>query len=120
MSTQGDAEVGSAKVGSVEFSADDIEDFEALYEELRGVPGIEVMAAPAPIVDGEQGSMLDLLTVSCSGGAVTVALQIVKALVESRGPRFSLKIRRGKDRLEVTADNIEEILPAIRELLNGA
>jgi hypothetical protein len=53
------------------------------------------------------------------GGAITVVLQIVKALVESRGPKFRLKIRRGKDRLEVTADNLDEVLPLLEELLGG-
>lgn len=112
---------GHAETDVVEFSADDPEDFEALYEELRGVPGIHVETTPAPIVAGDQGSsVLDLLTVACSGGAVTVALQIVKTLVESRGPNFSLKIRRGKDRLEITADSLDEVLPVLKELLSGS
>jgi hypothetical protein len=114
----GTEERGSAD--AVHFSASDPEDFEALYEELRGVPGISVAAVPAPVAAGEQGAVLDFLTVACSGGAITVALQIVKTLAESRGPKFSLKIRRGKDRLEVTADNIDEVLPALRELLGGS
>jgi hypothetical protein len=33
---------------------------------------------------------------------------------------FSLKIRQGKNRLEVTADNADEILPVIRELMDGS
>lgn len=105
--------------GAVEFSADDPEDLESLYAELRGVPGIEVETSPAPIAAGDQGSVLELLTVACSSGAMTVVLQIVKALVESRGPKFRLKIRRGKDRLEVTADNIDEVLPQVKKLLGG-
>jgi hypothetical protein len=103
--------------GAVEFSADDPEDFEALYHELRGMPGIQVEASSAPIAEGDQGSVLEFLTVACSGGAITVVLQIVKALVESRGPKFILKIRRGKDRLELTADNVDEALPLLEELL---
>ena len=104
----------------VEFSSEDPEDFEALYDELRGVPDIRVEAVPAPIVRGEQGSVIEFLTVACSGGAITVVLQIVKTLVESRGPKFSLKIRRGKDRLELTADSVEEALPVLKELLGGS
>jgi hypothetical protein len=57
--------------------------------------------------------------VGLSSGAVTAFLQIIKVLAESRGPKFSLKIRQGKNRLEVTADNIDEVLPVIRELIDG-
>ncbi len=106
--------------GAVEFSAGDPEDFEALYDELRGVPGIQVEAVPAPITEGDQGAVLEFLTVACAGGgAITVVLQIVKALVESRGPKFRLKIRCGKDRLELTADNVDEVLPRLEDLLGG-
>ena len=82
------------------------------------MPGISVEAVPAPIVEGDQGSVLEFLTVACSGGAITVALQIVKTLAESRGPKFSLKIRRGKDRLDITADNLDEALPVLEEWLD--
>ena len=109
-----------AKPGTVEFSAEDPEDFEALYEELRGVPGISIEAAPKSIVEGDQGSALEFLTVACSGGAITVALQIVRTLVESRGPKFNLKIRRGKNRLEITTDNLDEGLSALKEFLGGS
>jgi hypothetical protein len=106
--------------GSVQFSAGGPEDLEALYEELRGVPGITTEAIATPIAEGDQGTMLDFLTVACSGGAITVALQIIKAVVESRGPKFSLRVSSGKDRLEVNADNIDELLPVLRELLGGS
>lgn len=108
-----------AEAGVVAVSAPNLEDFDALYAELRGVSGIAVQAVLAPMEPGEQGSVLDLLTVACSGGAITVFLQIVKTLAESRGPGFSLKLQRGKDRLEVTADNLDEVLPLIEELLGG-
>jgi hypothetical protein len=109
-----------SKADLVRFSAADSEDIEALYEELRGAPGISVKAVPTPIAAGDQGSVLDFLTVACSGGAITVALQIVKTLAESRGSKFSLKIRRGENRLEVTAENLDEVLPILRELLGGS
>lgn len=105
--------------GLVQFSAGDPEDFEALYGELRGVPGIAIEAISVPIAEGDQGTMLDFLTVACSGGAITAALQIIKAVVESRGPKFSLRVGSGKDRLEVNTDNIDELLPVLRELLSG-
>lgn len=68
---------------------------------------------------GEQGTGLDVLTVALSSGAVTAFLQIIKVLAESRGPKFSLKMRHRKYRLEVTADNIDEAIPVIRELIDG-
>jgi hypothetical protein len=108
-----------AETGAVEVWADDPDDIDALYAELRGTAAITVEAVPAPVEPGDQGSVVDLLTVACSGGAITVFLQIVKALIDSRGPSFVLKIRRGRDRLEVTSDNIDEVAPLIRELLGG-
>ncbi len=104
----------------LEFSVVDPGDFDALYSELRGTPGVQVKAVPTKVVDGEQGSVLEFLTVACSGGAITVVLQIVKSLLESRGPKFSLKIRRGKDRFELTADNVDEVLPVLEDLLGGS
>jgi hypothetical protein len=105
---------------AIEIWADAPDDFDALYAELRGAAAITVEAVPAPVKPGDQGSVVDLLTVACSGGAITVFLQIVKTLIESRGPSFVLKIRRGRDRLEVTSDNVDEVAPLIRELLGGS
>jgi hypothetical protein len=104
----------------VEVTADNPEDIDEVYSELRGVPGITVAAVPAPAMPGEQGAVLDVLMLSLSSGAVTAFLQIIKVLAESHGPKFSLKIRQGKNRLEVTADNIDEVLPVIRELIDGS
>lgn len=109
------------EAGGVEVSADDPEDFEALYDELRGIGGIRVAAVPAPIPEGDQGSWLEFLTVACeSGGAVTVALQVLKTVVESRRARFTLRIRRGDTHVELTAENVDDVLPAVREMLDGS
>jgi hypothetical protein len=104
----------------VELSAAVPEDFDALYAELRGVTGFTVTAVPVSAKPGEQGSIVDLLAVACSGGALTVFLEIVRSLVESRGPGFVLKVRRGKDRLEITAENADEVLPLIAKMLDGS
>lgn len=104
----------------VELALDDAEGVETVYAELRGVPGVRVDASPAPLEPGDQGSALELLTVALSGGAVTAFLQIVKTLVESRGPGFVFKVRRGRERLEITADNAEQALAALREMLDGS
>lgn len=88
------------------------------YAWLRGVPGIVVTAVPASTVPGEQGAALDVLMVSLSSGAVTAFLQIIKVMAESRGPNFRLKIRHGKNKLEVTADNLDDVLPVLRELMD--
>jgi hypothetical protein len=103
----------------VEVQADDPDDTEMVYAELRGVPGITVTAVPTPPAPGEQGAALDVLIVALSSGAITAFLQIIKVLVESRGPKFSLKIRQGKNKVELTADNIDKVLPVIRELIAG-
>jgi hypothetical protein len=102
----------------VELTAEDPDDIDEAYAGLRGVHGITVSAIPAPAAPGEQGAAFDILMVALSSGAVTAFLQILKVLAESRGPKFSLKIRQGKNRLEVTADNIDEVLPVIREMLD--
>lgn len=103
---------------TVELTADDPEEIDEVYDGLRGVPGITVTVAPAPSVPGEQGAALDVLMVALSSGAITAFLQIIKVLAESRGPKFSLKIRQGKNKLEVTADNADEVLPVIRQLID--
>jgi hypothetical protein len=103
----------------VELTAHDPEDIDEVYDALRGVPGITATAVPAPTEPGDQGAALDVLMVALSSGAVTAFLQIIKVLAESRGPKFSLKIRQGKNKLEVTADNVDEVLPVIRELFDG-
>jgi hypothetical protein len=59
-----------------------------------------------------------VLLVTLSGGAITAFLQIIKVVAESRGLRFSRKIRQGKNRLEMTADNIDEVLPILQELMD--
>lgn len=104
----------------IEIRAGSREDAGDVYAALRGSPGITVRAVPAATLPGEQGVALDVLMVGLSSGAVTAFLQIVKTLAESRGPKFVLKIRRGKDRLEVTADNVEEVIPILRELMRGS
>ncbi|MGW2025290.1 effector-associated constant component EACC1 [Streptomyces decoyicus] len=104
--------------GAVEIRAGHPDDLDAVYDELRGVPGLRAQAASAPATPGEQGSALEFITVACSGGAITILLQIVKSLVESRGPQITLKFRRGQDRLEVTADTVDEILPLIEQLFD--
>lgn len=107
---------------SAEFAvyADDPDDTRVLYSELRGVPGISVTAVQAPSAPDQQGAALDVLMVALSSGAATAFLQIIKALAESRGPKFRLKIRQGKNKLEVTADNTDEALLAIRKLTDGS
>ena len=104
--------------GAVEIRAGSPEDLDAVYDELRGTPGLRLRAVPAPGVAGEQGSALDFVTVACSGGAITVLLQVVKALVESRGPGITLKFRRGEDRLEITAKNVDDVLPVLENLFD--
>jgi len=103
-----------------EITANDPDDLDEVYAELRGTAGITVTAEPAPTAPGEQGAGFDVLLVALSSGAITAFLQIIKTLAESRGPKFSLKIRQGKNRLEVTADNIDEVLPVLRQLMDGS
>lgn len=105
---------------AIELATDDLEDLEVLYRELHGTPGILVEAVSPLPEPGDQGAVLEFLTVACSGGAITVFLQIIRTLVESRSPRFVLKIRCGKDRLEINAANVEEALPAVRALIGGS
>lgn len=110
---------GDAGVVELELAAGDLAGSEAVYAALRGVSGVRVDAVPASVEPGEQGAALDLFTVALSSGAVTAFLQIVKTLVGSRGPGFVLKVRRGRERLEITAADAEQALPALREMLGG-
>jgi len=112
--------VDQAVTGELKVWAGDLEDLEAMYGELRGVPGITARVMVAPVEPGDQGGLADLLTVALTSGAVTAFLQIVKVLAESRGPEFRLKVRRGKDQLEITADDADAGLAALRDLLDGS
>ena len=105
-----------AALTEAEVWADDPDDTDELYTELRGIAGITVQAAPAPAGPGEQGAALDLLTVALSSGAITAFLQIIKTIAEAKGPKFVLKIRRGRNQLKITTDNLDEVGPAIRTL----
>lgn len=99
-------------------SADDADDLDALYAELRGNPGLTVRAVPAPLEPGDQGSALDFLAVACSsGGAITVLIQILKDFTRARGSRFSLRVRNGEREIEVTGENVDEAI--LRKLLDG-
>lgn len=104
----------------VEIGAESRDGLDALYWELRGRSGIRVEAVVGPAARDEQGTAVDILTVALSGGAVTAFLEIIKTLLEARAPQFVLKIRRGRDRLEITSDTIEEVLPVLRTLLGEA
>lgn len=103
----------------IELWANDLEDTEVLYAELSGAVGITVKPVSASIQPDEQDVSLALLTVALSSGAITTFLQIIKTLAEARGPRFVLSIRRGKNRLKITADNIDEVESELRRLLGG-
>jgi hypothetical protein len=110
--------VVGGKRAAVEIRAGTTDDLDAIYNELRGVVGVHVRAESPQGVPGEQGSALEFITAACSGGAITILLQIVKTLVESRGSQITLKFRRGGDRLEVTANNVDEILPLLENLFD--
>jgi hypothetical protein len=116
----GDAVTDQAGIGELEVWAGDLEDLDAVYAELRGIPGITARVVPAPVEPGDQGALADLLTVALTSGAITAFLQILKVLAESRGPGFRLKVRRGKDRVEITADDADAGLAALRDMLDGS
>ena len=113
MTEQGEA-------GGFEVRAEDLDDLETLYAELRGVAGITARLMPAPLERGDQGTVTDLLTVALTSGAVTAFLQIVKALAESRGPGFRLRIRQGRKQVEITARDPDKGLAALKDLLDGS
>lgn len=109
----------SVKSAEVEVSADDLEDLDDLYAELRGVAGVTVEAVPGPTAPGEQGAALDVLIVALSSGAVTAFLQIIRTLADAKGPKFVLNIRQGKSYLKITAESVDEAEVAIRKLFGG-
>jgi hypothetical protein len=104
--------------GDVEFLAPDPEDLEALYREMLDLPGVRVVTVTAPIEPGDQGGGWDLLSAAVSGGAVTALIELIKSLAESRGSGFRLTVRRGRTRIELTGDDVERVLPELRDLLD--
>ncbi|MEU0940332.1 hypothetical protein [Embleya sp. NPDC005971] len=103
----------------IELRAGHPDDLDALYRELRGVRGVTLEAVAAPIAPGDQGTGIDLLVVVCSSGAVTGIINLLRSMVESRGSKITLKVQRGRDRIEINADTLEETLPLLKELLGG-
>lgn len=95
------------------------EDLDELLAELRGVPGMRVAARPSPVEPGEQGIGIDVLVVALSSGAVTTFLQIIKSLIDAKGPKYSLTIRRGRNRLKITADTYDAVEPAVLQLFGA-
>jgi hypothetical protein len=112
--------IARSEAGGVEVSAQSLDDLEALYSELRGVAGINAKFVAVQAGPGEQGTMADLLTVACTSGAVTTLLQIIKTVAESRGPGFRLKVRRGKEHVEIIVRDADKGLAALRDLLDGS
>lgn len=112
--------VVQSEAGRVEVTAESLDDLEVLYAELRGAAGISVEIVTAPAEQGEQGTVADLLTVACTSGSVTALLQIIKTVAESRGPAFRLKIRQGKEHVEITARDADKGLAALKDLLDGS
>jgi hypothetical protein len=104
---------------SVQLLFDDADDAAVFYDELRGVPGVFVEAISAPNEPGEQGGVVEMLSAAVAGGAIPAALNLVQALVESRRDGFVLKARDGKRKVEITADNAQEALEVVREMLDG-
>jgi hypothetical protein len=103
----------------VEVSTEDRDNFDVVYAELRGIPGIVVQVVAPPVTPGEQKSVVEQPTAACSGAALTVFLEVIKTLVQTRGPGFILKFRRGKDQREITAHNVDDALPLLKALLDG-
>jgi hypothetical protein len=44
----------------------------------------------------------------------------IKTLADSRGPGFRLKIRRGKQQVEITGRDPEKVLAALKDMLDGS
>lgn len=104
----------------LELVTDDPDDLFALYDELRVAPGIRVDAVPGTPAPGEQGAAVDLLSVALSGGGLAAMVKLLTVYAKTRGPVFRLKIRRGGDTFELTAENAEEARKVIGELLRGS
>lgn len=93
-----------------------IAEFNAVYTRLCGAPGLRV-TVPTATADGTQGGEIELITVAFTAAAGL--FKLLTAIVESRGPAFKLTIRQGRNKVELTADNVEEVAPALKELLGG-
>lgn len=108
-----------APAAVVEVWAEDPDDTDELYSELRGKVGITATATPTSAEPGEQGVTLDVLTVALSSGAITAFLQIIKTVIDAKGPKFVLSMRRGRNQLKITADNFDAVEPLVRLLFGG-
>lgn len=111
-------EVSGREDRRIEVSAADPEDLDALFEELRGVPGVRLEALSQPAAPGDLGAVTETLGIVFAGGGGTALIKLITAVIESRGPHFSLEFRHRRTKVKITADNVEEMLPLLKELLD--
>jgi hypothetical protein len=91
----------------------------SLREFLRHVPGISVEQLPGAPEAYEQGALDELLLAATSGGALTVALQMLPDFLRSRRSELTLTVKaRGKE-IRLDAKNVDDVLPIIDKIIDA-
>jgi hypothetical protein len=92
----------------------------ALYQWLIPVEDVHVAMSARPPGAGEQGGW-EVLSVACgSGGAAVATIHALRTWLQSRRSTVTVKVRTRQREVEVTASNVDDVLPVLEKVLRGA
>jgi Effector Associated Constant Component 1 len=106
-----------ANVQRIELSTSDQSQLGSLQQVLCLTPGIRVNRVPGIPATGEQGA-LDVLTVLASSGGLVTAIKVLPEYLRSRRTGLSITMTVRGMPFNLTATNVEEVMPVLERLLN--
>ena len=112
-----------ADSGRAEISVSDPAQLISLAELLRwAAPGVRVVPVPAPGPDGTANGPGNLagLALEASTGGLTAAISILPGFIRTRPPGLSVTIAARGGALTLTAADLDELMPAAGQLLDGS
>jgi hypothetical protein len=111
--------VGDGNFQRLEFAISDQSQFGAFREFLRlAAPDADVQVttmAPGP---GEQGG-LDVLVLVASSGGLLAAIRVLPEFLKARRTGISISMKVKGEPFELTASNIDEVMPVLERLLDA-
>ena len=111
--------MGRADPGAAELSVSDYAQLGSLAEYLRlAAPGVRVTRSPGRPGPGEQGAV-DVLMIAADSSVLVAAVNVLPAFLRSRKKGISVTVTVKGNRLTVTADNAEEVIPVLDRFLDG-
>jgi hypothetical protein len=110
--------VEQANVQVIELSTSDQSQLGSLQEVLRLTPGVSVNRVPGRPEAGEQGA-LDALAMVASSGGLVAAIKVLPEYLRSRRTSLSITMTVRGTPFNLTATNVEEVMPVLERLLDA-